>query len=61
VSALHRSQTSLLPKAIKPYPNKEEGLSKAEKELAVANHFLIDVVGANANVSNDAVSEHNVT
>jgi hypothetical protein len=50
VSALHRSQTSLLPKADKPYSDKEEGRNKAEKELAVADHFLIDVVSANANV-----------
>jgi len=40
-SALHLSQTSLLPKANKPYSNKEEGRNKAEKELAIADHFLI--------------------
>ena len=39
VSALDRAHTSLLPKAIKPYSNKEEGRNKAEKELAVADHF----------------------
>jgi hypothetical protein len=44
LSALHRSQTSLLPKANKPYPNKKEGRNKAEKELAVADHDVIDVV-----------------
>jgi hypothetical protein len=43
VSALHRSQTSLLPKAIKPYPDKEEGLNKAEKKQAVPNHEIIFV------------------
>ena len=48
MSALHRCcQTSLLPKADKPYPDKEEGRNKAEKELAVADHDLIDVVGVN--------------
>jgi hypothetical protein len=44
VSALHLAQTSLLPKANKPYSNKEEGRNKAEKELA-ADHFLIDIAG----------------
>ena len=42
-SDLHLGQTSLLPKADKPYPNKEEGHNKAEKELAVADHFMSDV------------------
>ena len=51
VSGLHRCQSSLLPKAIKPYPNKEEGRNKAEKKLAVADHFQIDVVSANAKVT----------
>ena len=46
VSALHRCQTSLLPKANKPYPNKEEGQNKAEKELAVADHELTFVICA---------------
>jgi hypothetical protein len=46
VSALHRAQTSLLPKANKPYPNKEEGRNKAEKELA-ADHEVIMSFGAN--------------
>jgi hypothetical protein len=50
-SALHRAQTSLLPKANEPYPNKEEGQNKAEKELVVADHFLFDVVSANAKVA----------
>jgi hypothetical protein len=59
-SALHRAQTSLLPKAIKPYPNKEEGRNKAEKELAAADHFLFVVIES-ANVAIDAVGEHNVT
>ena len=36
---LHRCQTSLLPKANKPYSNKEEGQNDAEKELA-ADHVL---------------------
>ena len=58
---LHRAQTSLLPKAIKPYSNKEEGRNKAEKELAVADHYLFYVVGKSANVAIDAVCEHNVT
>ncbi|HKC81957.1 MAG TPA: hypothetical protein VKB91_12240, partial [Gemmatimonadaceae bacterium] len=60
-SALHLSQTSLLPKAIKPYSNKEEGQNKAEKELAVADHYLFSVVRKNAKVTIDAVSEVNVT
>jgi hypothetical protein len=47
VSALHRAHTSLLPKANKPYSNEEEGRNKAEKELAVADHFLFDVLSAN--------------
>jgi hypothetical protein len=47
VFALHRSHTRSLPKADKPYSNKEEGQNKAEKELAVVDHWLIDVVGAN--------------
>jgi len=51
VSALHRCQTSLLPKANKPYPNKEEGQNKAYEKLTVADHFLIDVVSANAKVT----------
>ena len=51
MSALHRAQTSLLPKANKPYSNKEEGQNKAEKELVVADHFLFDVVSANAKVA----------
>ena len=51
VSALHRRETSLLPKADKPCSNKEEGRNKAEKELVVADHFLIDVVSANAKVA----------
>jgi hypothetical protein len=38
LSVLHRCQTSLLPKANKPYPNKEEGQNKAEKKLTVADH-----------------------
>jgi hypothetical protein len=59
VSALHRSQTSLLPKAIKPYPNKEEGLNKAEKELAVADHEIIFLVFANVPI--DSVGQVNVT
>jgi hypothetical protein len=58
-SDLHLSQTSLLPKADKPYPNKEEGQNKAEKELAVANHDFTDVVGANVQI--DSVAQHNVT
>ena len=61
MSALHRAQTSLLPKANEPYPNKEEGRNKAEKELVVADHFLFDVVTENANGTIDAVGEHNVT
>src|SRR5882762_8520667 len=55
VSALHRCQTSLLPKANKPYPNKEEGRNKAEKELAVADHYQIFVVSACVR----SVAEHN--
>ena len=51
MSALRRAQTSLRPKANKPYSNKEEGRNKAEKELVVADHFLIDVVSANAKVA----------
>jgi hypothetical protein len=43
-SDLPLSQTSLLPKADKPYPNKEEGHNKAEKELAVADHEFTFVV-----------------
>ena len=39
LSALHLCQTSLLPKANKPYSNKEEGQNDAEKELA-ADHVL---------------------
>ena len=54
LSALHRSQTSLLPKANEPYPNKEEGRNKAEKELAVADHFLFDVASKNSKVTIDA-------
>jgi hypothetical protein len=61
VSALHRAHTSLLPKANKTHSNKEEGRNKAEKELAVADHFLFYVVIENANVVSDAVCEHNVT
>ena len=46
MSGLHRCQSSLLPKAIEPYPNKkEEGRNKAEKELlAVAHHELTSVI-----------------
>ena len=51
MSGLHRCQSSLLPKANEPYPNKKEGRNKAEKELVVADHFLIDVVSANAKVA----------
>jgi hypothetical protein len=58
VSALHRCETSLLPKADKPYPNKEEGQNKAEKELAVPDH-LTDVVSANETI--DSAAQHNVT
>jgi hypothetical protein len=41
LSALHRCQTSLLPKADKPHRNKQKGQNKAEEELAVGNHDLI--------------------
>jgi hypothetical protein len=58
-SVLHLSQTSLLPKADKPYPNKEEGQNKAEKELAVANHEFTSVIFAKVTI--DAVWQHNVT
>ena len=61
VSGLHRCQSSLLPKAIKPYPNKEEGRNKAEKELTRADHCLFYLVRKNAKVTIDAVSEVNVT
>jgi hypothetical protein len=50
VFALHRSHSRSLPKANKPHANKEEGQNKAEKELAVVNHDLIDVVNANVKV-----------
>ena len=46
-SALHRRQTSALPKADKPHRNKQEGQNEAEKKLAGADHDVIDVVGAN--------------
>ena len=45
-SALHRRQTSALPKADKPHRNKQEGQNEAEKKLAGADHDVIDVVGA---------------
>jgi hypothetical protein len=51
LSALHRCQTSSLPKANKPCSDKEEGRNKAEKELAVVDHCLIDVVNANVKVN----------
>jgi hypothetical protein len=44
LSALHRSQTSLLPKADKPHPNKEEGRNKAEKELATDHDVMMMLV-----------------
>ena len=54
---LHRCyQTSLLPKANKSHSNKEEGLNNYEKELAVADHVLIDAVSSNAN---GAYRQHN--
>ena len=60
MSALHRCcQTSLLPKADKPYPDKEEGQNKAEKELAVENHGITFVFFAKVTI--DAVLQHNVT
>ena len=43
-SELHSCQTSSLPIADKPYPNKEEGQNKAEKELAVADHVFMNLV-----------------
>ena len=61
MSGLHRCQSSLLPKANKPYSNKEEGRNKAEKELAVADHFLIDIASEISKVTIDAISEVNVT
>ena len=61
MSGLHRTQTSLLPKANEPYANKAEGRNKAEKELVVADHFLFDIASENSKVTIDAVSEVNVT
>jgi len=47
LSALHRCQTSSLPKADKPHRNKQEGQNEAEEELAGVDHDVIDVAGAN--------------
>ena len=59
MSALHRAQTSLLPKANEPYANKAEGRNKAEKELAVADHELSFVICAKVTI--ESVAEVNVT
>jgi hypothetical protein len=51
VFALHRSHSRSIPKANKSHSNKEEGQNEAEKELAVVDHDLIDVVNANMKVN----------
>jgi len=45
--ALHRSHSNSLPNVNKSHRNKKEGQNEAEKELAVVDHELIDVVNVN--------------